>query len=309
MASWFQTREAYRFFGSAPGYKALVVGVESDGQLRGLVVVAVASGAGLVGRLTARAIINGGPLLAPDIAESDLRALLDATIALCKKCAIYTETRNYDSYATWRPVFEAAGFEYKPHLNFHIDTSLPDFEARMSRYRRYKVRRALREGASVDENRSPSELKDFYAMLNQLYKQRVKRPLPEFAFFEQLLQLPSAHLFLVRHEGKVIGGTLCVGLEGRTLYDWYGCGDREVSKSLFPDTLATHAAIAYAANHGYSRFDMMGAGTPDDGGYGVREFKAQFGGTLVEHGRYLYVNSKPVYWLGSMVIKLMKGKQ
>lgn len=31
---------------------------------------------------------------------------------------------------------------------------------------------------------------------------------------------------------------------------------------------------------------MMGAGVPNDGGYGVRDFKAKFGGELVEYGRF-----------------------
>jgi lipid II:glycine glycyltransferase (peptidoglycan interpeptide bridge formation enzyme) len=52
---------------------------------------------------------------------------------------------------------------------------------------------------------------------------------------------------------------------------------------------------------------MMGAGKPEET-YGVRDFKARFGGELVEHGRYLCVRKPLLYWLGKMGVKLMKKR-
>ena len=50
---------------------------------------------------------------------------------------------------------------------------------------------------------------------------------------------------------------------------------------------------------------MMGAGVPDVPD-GVRDFKAEFGGELVEHGRFLCV-SKPIqYKIGVMGVKILK---
>ena len=51
---------------------------------------------------------------------------------------------------------------------------------------------------------------------------------------------------------------------------------------------------------------MMGAGKPGDS-YGVRDFKARFGGQLVEHGRYDYVLSPMLYNVGKMGVKIMKS--
>ena len=53
---------------------------------------------------------------------------------------------------------------------------------------------------------------------------------------------------------------------------------------------------------------MMGAGAPGDGGYGVRDFKAKFGGELVEYGRFRYVANKPLYTLGKWAVNLMKKR-
>ena len=49
----------------------------------------------------------------------------------------------------------------------------------------------------------------------------------------------------------------------------------------------------------------MGAGKPDDH-YGVRDFKQEFGGKLVEHGRYKYINKPLLYKIGEIGVKLLR---
>jgi lipid II:glycine glycyltransferase (peptidoglycan interpeptide bridge formation enzyme) len=50
----------------------------------------------------------------------------------------------------------------------------------------------------------------------------------------------------------------------------------------------------------------MGAGKPDDGGYGVRDFKLKFGGELVELGRYIHVCNRLLFAVGKYGVKIMK---
>ena len=50
---------------------------------------------------------------------------------------------------------------------------------------------------------------------------------------------------------------------------------------------------------------MMGAGEPDKP-YGVREFKARFGGKEVEYGRFLFIAHPWLYWFGNVGVKLLK---
>ena len=73
----------------------------------------------------------------------------------------------------------------------------------------------------------------------------------------------------------------------------------------FPSSVATYAGLKYAAEHNMPRFDMMGAGTPNEA-YGVRDFKARFGGIEVEHGRYKYVCQPILYKCGALGVKLLK---
>ena len=149
------------------------------------------------------------------------------------------------------------------------------------------------------------EVKALYGILESLYATKVKTPLFPFEFFEKLYAEPWGRIFVVRLDGRIVGGTVCVCGDD-TVYEWFACGEDGISKSVFPSTLATYAGIRYAAENGYERFDMMGAGAPGDGGYGVRDFKVKFGGELVEHGRFKYVLNPLLYKLGTLGIKILK---
>jgi lipid II:glycine glycyltransferase (peptidoglycan interpeptide bridge formation enzyme) len=76
---------------------------------------------------------------------------------------------------------------------------------------------------------------------------------------------------------------------------------------MYPSVVATYAAIEYAKQNGLPLFDFMGAGKPDIP-YGVRDFKMEFGGHLVEHGRFLCVRKPLLYWIGELGVKILKNK-
>lgn len=52
---------------------------------------------------------------------------------------------------------------------------------------------------------------------------------------------------------------------------------------------------------------MMGAGEPGVP-YGVRDFKAEFGGQLVEHGRFIHICKPMLYRIGKLGVKFLKRK-
>jgi lipid II:glycine glycyltransferase (peptidoglycan interpeptide bridge formation enzyme) len=142
---------------------------------------------------------------------------------------------------------------------------------------------------------------EFYSILLDLYKKKVKKPLPPLEFFQKLHQLPSGKILVVKHNGHVIGGMAYVFLNKKVGYEWYVCGMDETFKNLYPSELATYAGIQATVDRGCPRFDFMGAGKPDVE-YGVRNFKALFGGTLVEHGRFLYTCHPLIYNAGKLFL-------
>ena len=309
--TWFQMPEAYEFFKSQSElFKPFAFGVTNEERLRGVCVgyVMVEKNA-LKQMLTRRAIIIGGPCLADDCADYELMELLRAVRKQLVGEAIYIECRNFNDYSRWKEAFAAAGFEYVPHLNFHVDTSSVEVvEANLGKSRKRDIRTSLRDGATIIEKPTLEQVREYYAILEHLYKTRVKTPLFPFSFFEKLWQHKDGRFILVELNGEIIGGTVCVEQEGKCLYEWFACGRDGEWKTIFPSTLATYSGIRYAAEHSCPRFDMMGAGKPDEA-YGVRDFKAKFGGKEVEHGRFLCITKPVLYQIGKLGVAILKMRK
>lgn len=355
--------------------------------------------------LTRRAIIIGGPCLTDDATNEEVEALLKAvknTLPSLKGrggdrllSPIYIETRNFNDYSRWKEAFEKAGFEYKKHLNFHVDCG--DEMAmwdRLSENRRRQLRRSDAEiilienknkentadaeknsennfeviknahstsavpdgprglernhqqaltselAAPVDANtpnllqeeqhvecfqkcalltkndKNEEDIREWYEILRELYRTKVKTPLWPVEFFLEAYRQGVGKFLLVKHEGKIIGGSMvvCKGLSvmgdglrdnKSCVYEWFECGMNVEYKEQYPSVMATWAGMKYAAEHGCARYDMMGAGKPGVP-YGVRDFKSEFGGELVEHGRYLCVTKPLLYQVGKLGVWLLK---
>lgn len=307
VATWFQTQEAFGFFDSLSFMEAFAVAVESEGKLKGLAVGYVQKDGGRLKQfLSRRAVILGGPLLADDISDEELATLLNALKDRLKRKAIFIETRNFNDYSRWRTVFEQCGFGYEPHLNFHVKTETKEIaQANIGKHRWRYIRISMRDGAKLVEIPTWEQVEKFYGILTDLFETKVKTPLFPIAFFKELFKLQSAKFFLVEYEGEIIGGSICVCLEGRTVYEWVKCGNEHFHKNIRPSSLVTWLGIEYAAENGYPRYDFMGAGKPNEA-YGVRDFKAEFGGELVEHGRFVHVCQPVLFGLGKLGIKIMK---
>jgi hypothetical protein len=313
--TWFQSPEAFEFFAGMPElFKPFVYTIENDGELRGVCVGYVTVEKNAVKQwLTRRAIIVGGPVLADDCTEEEACALMQAVrqqlvIGNWKlvNAPIYIECRNFNDYSRYKDAFAKAGYEYKAHLNFHVDTSSVEVvEANLGKSRKRDIRTSLRDGATIIEKPTLEQVREYYAILEHLYKTRVKTPLFPFLFFEKLWQHKDGRFILVALNNEIIGGTVCVEQEGKCVYEWFVCGRDGEWKSIFPSSLATYAGIKYAAEHNCPRFDMMGAGKPDEA-YGVRDFKAKFGGKEVEHGRFLCVTKPLLYNIGVLGVKILK---
>ena len=274
--------------------------------------------------LTCRAIIIGGPLLAEDISATALAALLKAVKAMgnglwaigeennrqspIANRPIYIESRNFHDYSKWKSVFEANGFTYQAHLNFHVDTSSVEIvDKNLGKSRKRDIRTTIRDGVTPVLNPTIEQVKEYYEILRELYTTKVKTPLFSWNFFEQLYHTANGRFILTEYQGKIIGGTVCVVLPNKAVYEWFVCGVDGVYEHIFPSSYATYLGIRYAAENGCQIFDMMGAGKPEET-YGVRDFKARFGGELVEHGRYLCICKPLLYWIGKMGVKIMKKR-
>ena len=133
----------------------------------------------------------------------------------------------------------------------------------------------------------------------------MRTPLWSEEFFLQFYRNEVGKYLLVKFNGKVIGGMMCPVFNNKAIYEWYVCGLDEEYRELYPSVMATYAAIEYAKKHTIEMFDFMGAGKPDIP-YGVRDFKMEFGGEQVEHGRYLYICKPWLFKMGKIAVKMLK---
>lgn len=338
VATWFQTDEAYRFYQSVGGMQAFAYGVSQESRLTGVVVgYTTQEMCTIKQHFTCRTIIYGGPLLADDISETALAELLNAvsqfkfeglkfkgnekeiegeengkadtpafTPYTLHPTPIYIESRNFHDYSKWKSIFEANGFVYKKHLNFHINTTSLDLaQSNIGKHRWKYIRLSMRDGAKIVGNPTIEQVRAFYTILQELYRTKVRTPLWSWEFFERLFHTEHARYILVDLDGQIVGGTACVCLPGKAVYEWYACGLDNCRDDIRPLSVAIWGEMQYAAENGYPLFDFMGAGSPDQP-YGVRDFKAEFGGELVEHGRFLCIRKPMLYKIGTLGVKILK---
>lgn len=307
-ATWFQTSEAYDFFASLQElFEPFCLGVRSAQGLRGVCVGYVTKECSAFKQFfTRRAIIIGGPCLANDATNEEVEALMTKVRELLREKAIYIETRNLNDYSQWRAAFEKAGFVYEPHLNFHVDTSSAEtVDKHLGKDRKRGIQSTIRSGVSIVEKPTEEQVRAYYDILADLYKTKIKTPLFPLSFFMALWKHPDGVLLLLEYEGQIIGGQACVVLKDRCVYEWFVSGKDGVYPHVFPSSYATYAGMRYAAEHGCPRCDMMGAGKPNEA-YGVRDFKARFGGQEVEHGRWLCVSKRALYMVGKLGVKILR---
>lgn len=304
----FQSDAFYSFMESIEVFDPFRISYHRSGEEVGRIQGYIQKDGGVLKRfLSRRAIINGGPSFNKDISDDEISSLLFDCIHALKRKVIYIETRNFNDFSRFRSVFEKAGFQYEPHYDFIVDTSSVDLvDANMGKSRKRDVKASLKNGASLIDSPTVEDIVSFYSVLKDLYVKKVKTPLFPKSFFLKLFRMPFSKFILVSYQGSIVGGTVCV-FDNETVYEWFACGRDGVFKNVYPSTVATYYGIRFAAEHGFRYFDMMGAGAPGDGGYGVRDFKSKFGGKLVEYGRYKYIVNRPLYALGKLGISIIKS--
>ena len=300
----FQTPEFFRLINGTPGLVAHACAVESGGILTALAIIVEFAGRGLTGFFSRRGIIFGGPLVLPGKSDA-LDSLLGMISIELSGRTIYLETRNYSDYGIFKNVFGRHGWSYVPYLDIRIKTG--DREAMslaMSSSRRRQIRKAAGNGAEIREADSLTDVKAFYTILKSHYRKKVRKPLMPWEFFSEAFNQEFGRFLLIWFDGRVVGGIFCPVLEGRSIFEFYICGLDSEYRDQYPSVMATWAAMDYACNNGIPCFDLMGAGVSGKD-YGVREFKARFGGGQEEYGRFLKINNRFLYMAGKAGIKVM----
>lgn len=292
-ASVFHTPQMHRVFAGTERMQPQVWATMDGGGIRALFTpVAIPTLGGSLGRLTTRLVAFAGPLVRhvpQDLEALDL--LLHAYQRGRSRRALFTEIRNGVDPGRLAPIVSGRGFRHEPHLNFLVDLTLSEEELRrgVAASALRNVSKARRLGVTVEEAADPGQLAAGYGVLREVYD-RIRVPLPHRSLFDAahrvLAPLGRFKMLLASVDSRVIGVLTLLRFRDVLTY-WYTGTLRADASYRAGDLLVWHAIQAGRAQ-GCRVLDFGGAGRPDEP-YGVRDFKAKYGGRLVDHGRDLWV--------------------
>lgn len=305
-SSPFQTPQFVEFFNAIENFSAEVFAIEEDEEYKALIVLTIQKEQGFKSYFSRRGIIYGGPLLL--VSENNfMKYLIDEVTRFYNRKLIYLEVRNNFDFNSISSIFKNSGWEYEKHNNVQLDISSLNLEkvlANMKYNRRREINISYKEGAVVTEAKNLREVVLLYENLKELYKERVNVPLPPKSYFISLYESSLGKVFIVKHNDNLIGGAFCLFSNKRGIYTLYYTGNRNYHKKIFPTHLAIMGVIKFALNNDLKMVDFMGAGKPGLD-YGVRSFKLQFGGQLVEHGRFIKILNPFLYKVGVLGLKII----
>lgn len=250
-------------------------------------------GPAFAGSIAAHATIRHGPLLSADATGRDTFSLLEAFAQAARSDVAYL--RVYPGLANLAAdVFAQAGFRRTPWINFYLDLKAPEetLFARLSKARRYGVRKAHERGVQVVRAESWRDVETAYGLLRETHN-RAQFPLEPPSFFRAVFDafFPKRfQVFLAQLEGRALATTF-IAVDGESAVNWYaGSALDEATRKSYPNDVVLWEAIRWARGESLARFDMGGGGEPGNLP-GFVGFKRQFGGNEVDVGHYTHLPS------------------
>lgn len=291
----FQTPEMAEVYKRTKNYEPIslaIVDVSSD-EILAVMLAVILKENDMLGYFSSRSIIQGGPLYIKN--EKGLAAvslLMEEYNRIAEKKALYSEIRPvYDMSEL--SALNSFGYKFEDHLNFliSINMSKEDICKQIHKSMKKNIKKAYKNGVTVEEINNRDQIDTYYDFLKEVYH-KAKVPLADISFFESIYDVlvpkGMAKFHLAKHENTYIGGRLSLFYKDRIYADSVGVPVKY--RHLYPNALLNYHVMVYGSENGYSIFDFGGAGKPNKE-YGAREFKSQFGGEMVNYGRYKKVHS------------------
>jgi len=308
----FHTPEMFQVFERAQGHQPLLwAAVGADEQVLALFLpVQVTLRDGVLRRLTTRAVAYGGVVHDPrPLGEEALDLMLHTYAREAGQGALFTELRNLSDLATAQPILKRCGFSYEDHLNYLIDLNRSEEEVMQSigPRTRKQIRRSLRKGdVIVEEVGERSKIAVCYTLLQNTYE-AARIPLAHQSLFEAAFDIlyprRMVKFWLARIENTYVATSVELLHKG-VMYGWYGAVNRAYASDVPGEVLMWHI-LKWGVENNYRMYDFGGAGKPDEE-YGVRDFKAKFGGGLVCFGRNTCVHAPRLLRLSEMGYRIYR---
>ena len=309
----FHTPEMFKVFSCTRNhFPELWAAVQDNGQILALFApVQVVLFSNFFRSFTGRSIAYGGVLSDPSLVGNEgLLELVKTYLEQSALHCLYTEIRNLSNIDLVYTILQNNGFKFQPHLNFLIKLIIPPgvmFDRIGPRTRRH-IRRGLRaDEVKIEEAKDENDIKSCYDLLVKTYK-AARVPLPDISLFEAAREFLASKEMIRYTLGKVDGVPVATSVDllyKKCIYGWYGGVDRNYSRYR-PSEIIMWDVLEWGAKNGYTVYDFGGAGSPNEH-YGVRDFKAKFGGELVNFGRFTHIHALFRLKLSKICYQLLRG--
>jgi len=310
----FHTPEMFHVFSQTKGFRPELWAATKQRRILALLLpVQITLMNGLLRRFTTRAVAYGSLLYEAgeegEEGEEALSQLLQTYRRETDGVPLFTELRNLSNLETIQSILREHGFVYENYLNYLINLKLSTdvlFE-NFGRRTRKNIRRGLRQGEVViEEATERDQVNVCYDLLCRSYH-KAHVPLADISLFQAALEIlhpkGMVRFTLARVDQAAIAASVEL-LYKDVIYGWYGGVDRTYS-SRVPNELLMLDILKWGVENGYSLYDFGGAGKSDEE-YGVRDFKAKFGGELVCYGRNTYVHSPTLFRLSKQGYRFLR---
>jgi lipid II:glycine glycyltransferase (peptidoglycan interpeptide bridge formation enzyme) len=305
----FQTPDYYELHAATKGYRPQVIAAFDEQNEMAGILVAIAGSVypGILSYLTSRAIVCGGPLVEND--NADIASLiLETYMTVMRHRVIYSQFRNLHDTTVVRSVFDKIKAAYEEHLNILIDLRKTEEELwkDVKSRKRNNIRQAQRKGLSIRELVSLDEVSESYSVLEEVYH-RAKLPLADKSLFMNAFEILGKKGYLKFYGtflGETLVGTMYIFTYNSRFYDWYA-GSFKQYYSYNPNDILPWKIFLSGKNAGFEIFDFGGAGKPGVP-YGVRDYKIQFGGEMVNFGRYEVAHNRLVLACMQLAFKVWR---
>ncbi|MBI1794947.1 MAG: GNAT family N-acetyltransferase [Chloroflexi bacterium] len=307
----FHTPEMFEVFSRALGHKPQFwAAIDHENILALFLPVEISLAGGLLRPLTTRAVVYGSILCSCnqniDIVLNELFLNYKHVI---KRRILFTEMRNLTDGGDLQPIFQSAGFKFEGHNNYIVDLALPEEKVwnNIHKSARKKILQAQRRSLlSIREIDDKLMLPAWYSLMQKSFLWN-HTPLPDISLFEAAFDvLYPKHMiqFLIGSlNDRHVAASVALLYKDK-IYGWYRSFDRAYSDCMPNDQMVWHV-FKWGTENGFSSFDFGGAGRPDEK-YGPRNFKAKFGGALVNYGRNTFIHAPLQLKLSTLGYRLFR---
>lgn len=307
----FHTPEMYQVFSRTKFHRPEVwAAVQGDHMLALLLPVKISLLSKLIRRLTTRSVVYGSILCEPGSdGQNALDELLQAYTDNSEKDSLFTELRNLSDLALFQSSLHEHGFIFEHHLNYliRLDRTEGSLLKSIGSRTRKNIRHALNQGKiRVEEVKEKKQVSICYRLLSQTYK-AAQVPIADISLFENAFDILSPKGMIRFTLASVSNTPSAVSVDllfKDVIYGWYGGVDRTCKKYPVHEILMWDI-LKWGTQNGYRLYDFGGAGKPDEK-YGVRDFKAKFGGELIDYGRNIRIHSRSRLWLSRKGYHLLR---